>query len=167
MAGKQKKGKGGGKKHVVGKFQPPRTLFTMRPTKEDDLPYLQMMASGQEVGIPPNYLEGGTSAVNHEDIPVGYIHVEQTPKGPHVAPVVVFEHWRGIDVGTALMKHAFDEYGPLKLVSNGSSNGFYEKLGFEAVGWDEIEPSFQRDCLECPYYEQCGPKPYLLEGWKL
>ncbi len=137
-------------------------LFTMRATEEKDLPYLNLMASGQEVGIPPNYLEGGTCAVNYEDIPVGYIHVESTDLGPHVAPVVVFENWRMHGVGAALIKNAYEEYGPLKLVSNGSSNGFYERLGFVPCEWDAIEPQFQRDCLSCPYYEMCGPKPYIL-----
>ncbi|MGI6216200.1 MAG: GNAT family N-acetyltransferase [Coriobacteriales bacterium] len=141
-------------------------LFMMRPTVKKDLPYLQLMAQGQEVGIPPNYLEGGTCAVNADDVPVGYIHVEQTEHGPHVAPVVVFDNWRGHGVGTKLVRHAFREYGPLKLVSNGSSNGFYEKLGFVPVDWDEIESKFQRDCLTCEFYQQCGPKPYMLTEWK-
>jgi len=137
-------------------------LFTLRPTREEDLPYLALMAQGQEVGIPPNYLEIGVSAVNADDVPVGYIHIELTELGPHVAPVVVFENWRKHGVGSALVKHAREEYGPLKLVSNGSSNGFYEKLGFTEVAWEEIEPAFQRDCLACEFYEKCGPKPYLL-----
>ena len=137
-------------------------LFTLRPTREDDAPYLALMAQGQEVGIPPNYLDIGICAVNADDVPVGYIHVELTGLGPHVAPVVVFPNWREHGVGSALVRHAREAYGPLKLVSNGSSNGFYEKLGFIEVAWEEIEPSFQRDCLACEYYAQCGPKPYLL-----
>lgn len=137
-------------------------LVHLRPTKEADLPYLAMMAQGQEVGIPPNYLEGGITAANHDDIPVGYIHIEKTDLGPHVAPVVVFENWRGHGVGRLLMKQAQRKYGNLKLVSNGSSNGFYEKLGFEPVEWDQIEPEFQRDCLNCEFYEKCNPKPYEL-----
>ena len=138
-------------------------LVKLRPTKEKDLPYLALMAQGQEVGIPPNYLEGGITAVNDEDIPVGYIHIEKTPLGAHVAPVVVFENWRGHGVGSLLIHRALKIHGSLKLVSNGSSNGFYEKLGFVPVEWDEIEPAFQRDCLSCEFYEKCNPKPYELK----
>lgn len=137
-------------------------LVKLRPTKEKDFSYLVLMAQGQEVGIPPNYLEGGISAVNADDIPVGYIHIQKTPLGAHVAPVVVFDNWRGHGVGSLLIKRALKIHGELKLVSNGSSNGFYEKLGFEPIGWDEIEPEFQRDCLDCEFYKQCNPKPYLL-----
>ena len=43
-------------------------LVHLRPTKEADLPYLAMMAQGQEVGIPPNYLEGGITAANHKTL---------------------------------------------------------------------------------------------------
>ncbi len=137
-------------------------LFTLRPTKKDDFPYLVMMTEGQEIGIPPNYMEGGWSAVNFQDIPVGYIHVEATEQGPHVGPVVVFENWQGYDIGTALIHKARELYGPIKLVSNGTSNGFYDKLGFEKIDWDDVDSTFHRDCLSCPYFEQCGPQPYIL-----
>ncbi len=137
-------------------------LFKLRATKEEDLSYLLLMSEGQEIGIPPNYMDGGCSAVNWQDIPVGYIHVEPTEKGAHIGPIVVFEDWQGYDIGTALINWAHEKYGILKLVSNGSSNGFYDKLGFVEVDWDEIDERFHRDCLTCPYYEQCGPKPYML-----
>ena len=142
-------------------------LYRLRPTIKKDKKYLQMMCQGQEIGVPPNYMQGGTCAVNHDNVPVGYIHVEETELGPHVAPVVVFENWHGHGVGTTLMKYAFEKYGALKLVSNGSSNGFYDKLGFVPIEWEQIEPAFQRDCLSCQYYEQCGPKPYMLSDWTL
>ncbi len=137
-------------------------LFTLRPTRTDDFPYLVLMTEGQEIGIPPNYVDQGWCAVNFEDVPVGYIHVESTEMGSHVGPVVVFEDWQGHDIGTALVRKARDLYGPLKLVSNGTSNGFYDKLGFEKIDWEEVDPVFHRDCLTCPYYEECGPVPYIL-----
>jgi GNAT superfamily N-acetyltransferase len=136
-------------------------LFTLRKTEDGDLPLLWSLLQGEEIGIPERYGEG-TSAVNGDGELVGYIYVAHTGRGPHVAPVAVFGAWRGLGVGRALMEHELQRNGSLKLVSNGWSNGFYERLGFSECGWDDIEPSFRRDCLACRDFSTCGPKPYLL-----
>ncbi len=140
-----------------------KNLFRIRPALKKDMPYLLMMVQNEDVMIPADFITGGMCAVNREDVPVGYIRVEETGKGPHVAPIAVFENWRMHGVGKALIKKALDKYGELKLVSNGTSNGFYERIGFVEIDWESIDPSFLRDCLECEFYETCNPKPYILE----
>jgi N-acetylglutamate synthase-like GNAT family acetyltransferase len=135
--------------------------FILRKTKEEDLAFLWSLLRGEEIGVPVDYTSG-TSAVNAHDEVVGYIHVAIADSGPHVAPIAVFESWRGMGVGRALIEDAIAKHGLLKLVSNGKSNGFYEALGFIECSWEEVTPNFRRDCQVCPDFDTCGPKPYIL-----
>ena len=113
--------------------------FTLRKTEEKDLTLLWSLLQGEEIGVPVDY-DSGVSAVNAHDEVVGYIHVTVTNSGPHVAPIAVFESWRGLGVGRALIDDAIAKYGILKLVSNGKSNGFYEALGFVKCSWEKVTP---------------------------
>ena len=47
-------------------------------------------------------------AVTDADVPIGYLRVQRTDKGPHVAPVAVFPYWQGKGVGRLLMEDALE-----------------------------------------------------------
>lgn len=104
--------------------------------------------------------ENITVAVNAQDEPVGFIQIAYGPKNvAHIYPIVVHSSWRGHDVGRALVEDAASKHGELRLVSRGSSTGFYEKLGFTPCTWEEIDNELTEGCIDCPTKAECNPLP--------
>lgn len=101
-------------------------------------------------------------AVNDANEPVGLIRVQPTALGYHVAPVVVAPEWRGCGIGRLLMDFALERFGTLKLVARGSAVPFYRALGYREISFDEISNELEEDCVSCPYFEECGPVPFMM-----
>ncbi len=138
-------------------------LFTLRPARKDDLPTLGMFAALEGMDAIPSE-EGVTVAESQAGDVVGFVRIVQgtAPDGTaaaHVNPVVVYSSWRGYGVGRALVEDALVRYGELRLVSRGSSLGFYRSLGFREVPWDKIDLAVVDDCAGCGMREECGPCP--------
>ena len=134
--------------------------YTMRDVCEDDFPYISTLLSAEGMDIPGDW-QIGTVAVNSQNQPVGYIRIQQTDKGPHVAPVAVFESWRGYGVGRALMDYERTRNGALKLVARGDSVPFYRALGCIEIDFDDISGELEEDCSTCPYIDECAPVPFI------
>ena len=146
----------------------------MRPAREDDLPLLNSYAYVEGMDAMPA-ADGITVAVNSEDVPVGFIRIQQEPapeRGEagghpngaepmvaHVNPVVVYQPWRGFGVGEALTEDALSRFEELRLVSRGSSLAFYQAEGFEPVAWELIAPAVAADCDGCEMRSECNPQP--------
>lgn len=134
-------------------------LFTLRDAREDDLPTLNAY----------NYNEGMDAftsaenirvAVNEAGEIVGYLRLAFSPQGvAHVNPVVTYPTWRGYGVGRALMDEALERHGELRFVARGASVGFYEKLGYEPIPWDEVCLDVAEDCRACSLVDECNPQP--------
>jgi GNAT superfamily N-acetyltransferase len=143
-------------------------LFTIRPAEERDLVYLQMIC--EEGGLAPiEAVADATVAANDEDIPVGFIHIETVTddadpaaNGAYVYPIAVFEAWQRYGVATALIRHAAQAAGDLRLVACTPSQGFYPKVGFEPIGWEHIAARIERDCELCDLRDGCDPVPFIL-----
>lgn len=134
-------------------------LFTMRPAREGDRPYLDSYCYSEGMDNLPD-LERVTVAVNSADEPVGFIRIAIGSNGvAHVNPVVVHKSWRGYRVGETLMEQEQQRYGELRLVARGSSKGFYDRLGFEPCPWDEVDLSVTENCDVCTLVEECQPCP--------
>lgn len=104
-----------------------------------------------------------TVAANDADEPVGFIQIAYGPRGvAHVYPIVVHAAWRGYDVGSTLIADAHDRHGELRLVSRGSSVGFYAKLGFQECSWALIDNELTEGCIDCPMKDECAPLPMRL-----
>ena len=103
-------------------------------------------------------------AVNADDVPVGFCRLQDDANGiAYVNPVVTYSAWRGYGVGRALMEDARAIAGELRLIARGTSEGFYRKLGFVEMAWDEVDlEAASEDCDNCPYREACGPVPMKL-----
>ena len=103
-------------------------------------------------------------AVNADDVVVGFCRLQDDVNGiAYVNPVVTYSVWRGYGVGRALMEDARAIAGELRLIARGTSEGFYRKLGFEEMSWDEVDlEAASEDCDNCPYREACGPVPMKL-----
>ncbi|MCL1847468.1 MAG: GNAT family N-acetyltransferase [Coriobacteriia bacterium] len=142
-------------------------LFTIRPAQERDLIYLQIICEEGGLGIIET-TEHCSVAVNSEDVPVGFIHIEtvddESPatNAAYVYPVAVFASWQHQGVARALIEHELLRVGELRLVACTSSQGFYPKVGFEQVAWENIAISIASDCDYCPNRGTCDPVPFAI-----
>ena len=134
-------------------------LFTMRAACEGDMPLINMYAYREGMPDIPG-VEGVTVAVNDADQAIGFIRIKHGADGvAHINPVVVYEPWRRYGVGRALVEHALECEGELRLVSRGGSLAFYRALGFEDVPWEAIDPEIASECDGCELVDECRPQP--------
>lgn len=138
------------------------TLFTLRPAKEDDTIWLNSYCAAEGMASLDE-ISGVTVAANESDEPVGFIQIAYGKFGvAHVYPIVVCDTWRGYGVGRALIDDAHKKCGELRLVSRGTSIGFYKKLGFSECEWNLIENDLTEGCAECSMQKECNPLPMRL-----
>lgn len=137
-------------------------LFTLRAAEAKDKPWLDSYCYAEGMANLDD-LKGVTVAVNASDEPVGFIQIAIGNNGvAHVYPIVVHLSWRGYDVGRALIENAHAKFGELRLVSRGSSVGFYEKLGFVLCDWEMIDNEQTEGCADCSTKAECKPLPMVL-----
>lgn len=136
-------------------------LFTLRPAREEDMPYINTYAFYEGMDEIPG-TENVTVAVNGQDVPVGFVRLFASEgEVGYVNPIVVHSEWRGYGIGEALMEAASESFKEMRLVSRGSSLAFYRALGYEDIGWDEVAP-VASDCDGCPMRDECHPQPVHL-----
>ena len=134
-------------------------LFTLRPARPEDKDVIDTYAYWEGMDQMPS-VDSITVAESAAGDVVGFVRVAQGVNGIyHVNPVVTVSTWRGYGVGRALMEDAFKHYGELRLVARGSAVGFYERLGFTEITWDDIDKAEVDDCDHCPMRQECGPVP--------
>lgn len=137
-------------------------LFTLRPARVDDMPWLNAYCAAEGMANLDDSVDV-TVAVNDADEPVGFIQIAYGSRGvAHIYPIVVHPSWRGFDVGRTLIEDAHAHHGELRLVSRGSSIGFYERLGFVECPWDAIDNELTEGCVDCPMADECHPLPMWL-----
>lgn len=138
-------------------------LFTIRDARIRDMPLIDTYASAEGMDRIPGP-KGVRVAVNDEDEVVGFCRLQRDANGiAYVNPIVTYELWRGYGVGRALIQDARRIAGELRLISRGSSEGFYRKLGFSDMPWSDVDlEAASEDCDNCPYREACGPVPMRL-----
>ncbi|MDR1015153.1 MAG: GNAT family N-acetyltransferase [Coriobacteriales bacterium] len=144
--------------------------FAIRAAEERDLPYIQLICDEGGLASLTDVADVSV-AVGDEGLPVGFIHIETVTddtrpaaNGAYVYPVAVLGAWQRRGVASALVAHAFEERGGLRLVACKPSQGFYPKVGFEPVPWERIAVRIARDCELCVAREACGPVPFALSG---
>ena len=137
----------------------PNAPFTLRDAREPDLAYLNAYAAAEGMDDLPS-AENVRVAVNGDDVPVGFLRLQQGSNGAaHVNPVVSCATWRGWGVGRALVEEALASCGELRLMARGASVPFYRALGFEELPWDAIAPEIAVDCDGCEMRGECRPLP--------
>lgn len=133
--------------------------FTLRDARESDLAYLNAYAAAEGMDDLPS-AENVRVAVNEDDVPVGFLRLQQGSNGAaHVNPVVSCATWRGWGVGRALMEEALASRGELRLVARAASVPFYRALGFGELSWDAVAPEIAVDCDGCELRGECCPLP--------
>ncbi len=138
-------------------------LFTIRDARESDMALIDAYANAEGMDVIPGP-DRVRVAVNDDDAVVGFCRLQDDVNGvAYVNPIVTYSAWRGYGVGRALIDDARAIAGELRLISRGTSEGFYRKLGFVEMSWDEVDlEAASEDCDNCPYRAQCGPVPMKL-----
>ncbi len=140
-------------------------LFSIRDARADDMGLIDAYAQAEGMDVMPGP-ERIRVAVNDDDVAVGFCRLQDDEGGiAYVNPIVTYAPWRGYGVGRALIEDARTIAGELRLVSRGTSEGFYRKLGFEPMPWNEVDlKAASEDCDNCPYRADCGPVPMRLRN---
>ena len=134
-------------------------LFGIRDAQEEDLPTLNAYNYQEGMDALPS-ADNIRVATNEAGEIVGYLRLAFSPEGvAHVNPIVTYPTWRGYGVGRALMDEALQRHGELRFVARGASVGFYKKLGYQVIPWDEVCLDVTEDCRGCSLVEECGPVP--------
>jgi GNAT superfamily N-acetyltransferase len=143
------------------------SLFQIRTAEPRDLCFLQMICEESGLGMFEDVADC-TVAVNADDEPIGFIHIEHivdTEKpagdGAWVYPVAVLESWQHQGVATALIEHEFKAHAELRLVACRPSRGFYPKVGFRPLAWSRVATLIGNDCKRCAARKACDPQPYV------
>ncbi len=139
--------------------------YKIRPAKENDLTYINMICDEHGLGYIEN-IKKISVAVNEDDVPLGFIQIEQVDgdEGAYVYPVAVWATWQFQGVGSALVKYAEQQHGTLKLVACTESQDFYPRLGFEEISMEEIAATIAHDCQVCARKTTCTPKAFILKS---
>jgi GNAT superfamily N-acetyltransferase len=102
--------------------------------------FLDMQFQAQQQGYGTTYADADHWIVVREDQPVGRILVARGPAEHRVVDLVIHSRWRGIGIGTALMREVIgdaDDAGvPVGLTVDAYDHrliGWYERLGFSAL----------------------------------
>lgn len=140
-------------------------LYTLRDARDSDAELINFYASSEGMDVMPN-MERIRVAVNEDDQVVGFCRIQESADGTaYVNPIVVSALWQGFGVGRALIEDAHAREGTLCLVSRGPITGFYRKLGFVDLSWDEADlEAASEDCDNCIHRAECQPQPMKLEG---
>lgn len=135
-------------------------LFSIRDARREDKALIDAYAQAEAMDSLPG-IDRIRVAVNEDDVVVGFCRLQDDVNGvAYVNPIVTYAPWRGYGVGRALIEDAAACVGELRLIARGGSEGFYRKLGFIPMGWDEVDlEAASEDCDNCPYRASCGPVP--------
>lgn len=138
-------------------------LFTIRDARDDDMALIDSYAVAEGMDHIPG-TDRVRVAVNGQDVVVGFCRLQDDVNGiAYVNPIVTYAAWRGYGVGRALIEDARRIAGELRLISRGTSEGFYRKLGFTEMSWDDVDlEAASEDCDNCPYRDFCHPVPMRL-----
>ncbi len=134
-------------------------LFHIREARPKDMPVVDSYANAEGMDSLENP-ENTYVAVSADEEVVGFIHLTFADDGiTYVNPVLVYPTWQKFGVGRALMDYAFERHKELRLVARGWNGAFYERLGYEPIPWDMIDPAVAADCDGCEMYDECQPAP--------
>ena len=135
--------------------------ISLRPAQPRDEQSVRTLMRVGGMGLALDW-QDAMVAVTDADVPIGYLRVQRTDKGPHVAPVAVYPYWQGKGIGRLLMEDALERFGMLKLVARGEVADFYRKLGYREIPLDDISGDLGEDCAHCPDLATCQPVAFML-----
>ena len=139
--------------------------FTIRDARQGDMAAINALSHDVGMDQIPGP-ERVRVAVSIRGDVIAFCRLQDDVNGiAYVNPIVTHGIWRGRGVGRALIEDARKIAGELRLISRGTSEGFYRKLGFVEMPWEDVDlEAAEEDCDNCPYRETCGPVPMRLEA---
>ncbi|MBN1538347.1 MAG: GNAT family N-acetyltransferase [Anaerolineales bacterium] len=90
---------------------------------------------------------------------LGFARVEEVDGESYLRPIIVSPQGKGKGIGRFLMQGLQQKWDKLLLVARGDAVGFYRKLGFEIVNWQELAEVIHQECVQCPDIDKCCPTP--------
>jgi N-acetylglutamate synthase-like GNAT family acetyltransferase len=121
-----------------------------RPAIGELLAYYQMEADLDPVEFLVAQVDG---------VVIGAARLEWADQEVYLRPLVVAAGWHGKGIGRALVRELLQKSPRMRVVARGSVTGFYERLGFLKVGWEQVYPAFVGECQGCQYNRSCQPVP--------
>ena len=134
--------------------------FLIRQGDEKDRSALHdlLVSCDMEADLPPEEF----IVVDIEGQIVGAARLEWENQSAYVRPILVHSSWRGMNIGLTLIR-TLTEYQPIiHVVARGSAIGFYNKLGFVSMTWDQVPERYRQECETCPDLETCHPVAMIL-----
>jgi amino-acid N-acetyltransferase len=89
----------------------------------------------------------------------GFARLEIADDLPYIRPIVVAPDAQGKGVGRELVQYLLLSYPRLRVIARGDALGFYTRLGFQQMDWEQIYPAFAQECRDCPHLPSCNPQP--------
>jgi len=132
----------------------------MRNGTEADLPALQTILANNQMEVNVNPDEFLLAEIDGEL--VGIARLENEADQVYLRPIVVDSKWHGKNIGTALVRRIAHGVDVLHVVARGQSTGFYQKLGFLPIPWEQVPMRYQQECNACPDLAECQPQPMVL-----
>ncbi len=93
---------------------------------------------------------------------VGAARLEWKEQAAYLRQVSVAAAWQRQGAGRALVRALAGGLPQLSVVSRGASVGFYRRLGFVPLPWEQVPPDYREECAACPIYAECQPLPMVL-----
>ena len=137
--------------------------FTIRDARQEDMAAIDALAHDEGMDRIPGPERVRVATSIRGDV-VAFCRLQDDVNGiAYVNPIVTHPLWRSRGVGRALIEDARSLAGELRLISRGTSEGFYRKLGFVEMPWSEVDlEAASEDCDNCPWRDTCGPVPMKL-----
>jgi N-acetylglutamate synthase-like GNAT family acetyltransferase len=89
----------------------------------------------------------------------GFARLELADGLPYIRPIVVAPDAQGQGVGRELVQYLLLSYPRLRVIARGDALGFYTRLGFQQIEWEQVYPVFVQECRDCPHLPSCSPQP--------
>ena len=95
---------------------------------------------------------------------MGAARLEMEEQAAYIRPILVHPNWRRRNIGTALIGEIAKNLPALHVVARGEAVGFYQKIGFTPMPWDQVPERYRLECDACPELEACCPEPMIMTG---
>lgn len=88
---------------------------------------------------------------------VGAARLEYEQQSAYLRPVLIYSKWQMKGIGRALVRALAKDLPSLHVVARGEATGFYERLGFLPMSWEQVPTHYREECVGCPDRAICRP----------
>lgn len=135
------------------------TELCVRRGVESDLHALQQLLSSHQMETEVDPTEFWLADV--EGCLAGAARLEWEGGLAYLRPIAVDHQWQARGIGRALVEQIVVGLPQLNVVARGEAIGFYTRLGFVIVPWEQVPGRYRQECADCPDYPACGSRPMV------